>query len=525
MPKDIRQLRKGFITKAVMGEKEINLDAVTSIVNGFTEAQNDIQLDAITLNDKSFDKLIAETIMLAHTSAGVLPTVDSIDSSLMAVSKTLDNLNIDLDSATPEARGIVAQIVGLNIYSVINASLPFSGKVSDFVGDKNTGKFKLYSVEGIVVGGAGDLDKDSDLLGANAGKKFAFLNREEEQLFVAGTTDYTFNLKAKATDATNYLMERGKNSVTIGAVFVDDYDTETKAKKATRNVEVEGVDTTVEFDYTAGTIKVKFASDITADTPINFEGVLDTSELDKIVGSVNVDILDQNYIAIPIAIDVKAGAFDIREALQTAGINIKATGLKFALDKVEGEKAVAEINKLRAIAVPFGEVVDIKNANENDTIADRYKNFVKAVELAKADILEKSTVTGNIGVVGGKAVIDIVASLGTTKVDIERLREGNAQNGLRKLDSFYGVEYYYDPTHDEKYPKDAEGNETVIVGGIADNELKKPILVGVGLPLLPEEPINEISGSKTTRLLGSLVVAPNKDPKARNQVRKIKVKL
>ncbi len=530
---DARKVRKGFYLET-LGATDNKQEALSAIVSKYLGNVGGYNLDSITLdgvNDEpiSLTDIIAGTIYMAHNESGLDITADSIDSAIITTQKVLDSLDVDLDSATPEARGIVAQIVGLNIYTSINAQLPFTGNVSDFVGDKNTGKFKLYSVESEAQKDAGEIKKGESLVGANAGKRFAFLTRDEEMKYVAGTTTYTFNLKNVAKDANNYPMEKGRNSVTIGSVFVDDYEADSKAKKTTRNavvVKEDGteVDVTVTFDYEAGTIKAEFTADIDADTPLYFEAALDTSDIDKVAGALNVDIVDENYIAQKVAIDVKANAFDIREALQVAGININATGLRFALNKVESERGALEIAKVRSLAKPFGGVINIKTAQEQ-TIADRYKHIVKAVANAGADILEKSLIAGNLAVVGGSAVVDIVNALGTSRVDVDRLKQTNSQNGLRELDTLYGVRYYFDPTHDEKYPLDGANNDehTLLVVGVANDQLKRAVIGGVGMPILPEQPINEISGTKTTRLLGSVVVSPNRNERARNQARKLKV--
>jgi hypothetical protein len=533
---DGRNVRHSFYLDTIAQSDNDPSKAMSAIVSTYFRnvAKYDldaVQFDGIGDNDSavSMSDLIANTIVSAHKFAGKEITADSIDSAIIVTQKTLDSLDFDTDSATPEARGIVAEIVGLNIYSTINANAPFVGRISDLAKTSQVGKFKVYRVEGTASKDAGELKEGDSLLGANGGKKFVLSNRTEEQLFVAGTTDYTFNLKNLATDTDNFKMKRGLNSVTIGDVFVDDYEADSNARTSIRENYVTKADgtevkVTVTFDYDGGTIKVVFENDIDADTPIFFEGVLDSKDIDKISGKIEVDQQNDNYVAIPVFVDVKGNTFDMRQSLGTSGVNITATGLQFALDKIRHEVVTAEFDKLRALAKPYGGVVDVKSATE-DRLSDRYKVFTKTVANAMADILKESLTAGRGVVIGGSAVIDIVNGLGTSNDDVDRVKVQNGQNGLRKLDTLYGVDYYFDPTHDAQYPLDGANNDehTVFVANIANETLKQPVIGGIGLPILPDKPIKEINGTDTVRLTGSVVIAPNKSARARKQVRKLKV--
>jgi len=88
-----------------------------------------------------------------------------------------------------------------------------------------------------------------------------------------------------------------------------------------------------------------------------------------------------------------------------------------------------------------------------------------------------------------------------------------------------GIPCLYNPKHDKEYPTDSDGYETIFEIGNPANPTQKVVVSGVGLPILPDDGIGSDSNSnKTTRLMGKLVVSANKDQRARELVRVIKVK-
>ena len=83
---------------------------------------------------------------------------------------------------------------------------------------------------------------------------------------------------------------------------------------------------------------------------------------------------------------------------------------------------------------------------------------------------------------------------------------------------------YFDPRHDVKYPKDANGYERIDVVGVAQNVTKRASQSGVGLPFVPVNVDFNDSSLQSIFLEGKPMVEANKDPRAKKLSRYFLIK-
>jgi hypothetical protein len=476
--------------------------------------------DAISLSD-----VITDGIMFAKEN-GVKINPNTLDVAIGVAQEALKR--VQLDSIGNVTGGeIVASYIKLNIYSVLSANIPFAGDIADLVpvaGTKNNTKFKVYSVEPVVGKAMGEMTEGETINGLTSGDTFAILERHETQVADGSATSFTFNLKAKEGDATNAKMERGVNEcVVAGVTFIEDYDVSAKENPAKRVIAVDGNTYTVTFDYNAGTIKLDTTTALASGTKIYFEGSISTDELGSGTGSIKSEIVDYNYIAIPVSIDVVVNALKLRQVLQSVGLNLQANDLTLALMKIAEEVKQLKIKKALALSKDYGNGVDLSTATEN-TIAGRYKEFLIEVDSAKADIVEKSGLTSNIVLVGGKGLVRLFSGLSTDEAKTNSITSD--ETSVRFLGYLNGnIPCIYNPKHDTEYPTNGDGYESIFVIGNPVNPTQKVVISGVGLPILPNDDIGaDANSNKTVRMMGKLVVSSNKDQRTRELVRRLKVK-
>jgi len=516
------------IYKELMPQDGFTLDSATEFVGAIAQANDKmVQLDSALGEDTSLSKVVAGTIIDLQKDGLQFDTY-KLDAVFSATAKVLDT--VDLDSVGGvQGSEVVASMIKANIYTILSATVPFSGTMTDVVArdsSKSNTKFKMLVVEPIVSRAKAGFSEGEGINGLNAGNPLANTSRNETQLYVTDTKVYTFNAKAKDGDTENIAIERGTNSVIIaGNVFVEDYDASaTTGDKYTQLVTVEGQEVKVEFNYSAGTIVLTFADNVTAGTKMYFEAGLSTAEMSKITSAIKSDIRDYNYVAQTYALDTEISVLKARELLQNTGINIATNDLSVALSKMASEIKQRKIDCAVALATSFGTTVDVAGADES-VRAERYKRVLEEVESAKADIVKESGLSSQVVLVGGNALLKIYTGLSAiqTKTNVIASNE----NAIRFIGYLNGsIPCYYNPRHDIDYPKNGDGEDTFFVVGNPSDPAKKPVLDGIGLPILPDNGIGtDLDGNKVTRLSGKIIVSANKDPRARKQVRELKVKL
>jgi hypothetical protein len=483
-----------------------------------------ISFDSAVSSDKiNLPQIVGDVVLDLSKNVEIDPY--KFDAIVGAVIKVADE--VDFDSIGSVQGGeVVASLIKANIYTIISADVPFSGTISDMVaisGGKSNTKFKMLVVEPVVTSANAGFSEGDGINGLNAGDLLAFSTRNQTFSFETDTLTYTFNIKKSNSDTDNYKMSRGTNEVVIGgSIFIDDFEVSSTENPAKRVITVDNITYTVTFKYADGQIVLEISDNIVAGTKIYMEGALDTSKLSEIVGGISSDIRDYNYIAHPVNLDVKFNIVKARELLQNASLNIATNDMAVALSKISAEIKQAKINKAISLATSFGSVIDIANADES-TIADRYKRFLIGVEDARSDISTKSGLTSNIVLVGGSALVRIYSALSTDSAKTNVVTSN--ENSIRFLGFLNGtIPCYFNPKHDIDYPTTDDKDKVFVVGNPTD-PAKKPVVDGIGLPILPDDLGADADSNKTTRLSGKVVVSANKDPRARKQVRELTVKL
>jgi len=506
--------------------KEVTRDSIAQIVNGIIPVNEKLtQLDGIVADALGEEKVaglggvIADTIM--SFTDKVTPKL--VYDALVVAQKTMDAI-VEKDGVEALAGSeIVANLVKLNIYTMLGADIPFAGDFADMVKDSSANglRYKMYSVDGVVAKTIGELKEGDYINGITAGAVFALTEREETQKFVTDTLTYTFNLKVAPTDSSNYPMQKAVNEVYIDGVEFNDFGATSTNSIFKAVGEVQGVEVVVTFDYGAGTIKVEFASNITDGTPIAFKGVLDNSKPSEVFGVIKSDIKDATYPAIPIGVNIQTQSLKAREILVATGLNIQSNDAVLAYSKISEEVKFAKIKKAEILAKDYGDALDLTTQTES-TVAERYKHFTMLVDSAQGDILAKSGISGQAVVKGGSAVRKIFSGLKgvpyTRAFDVK-------ENTIQVLGEVDGTLFMYDPTHDIRYPKDSNGYDVVFVINNPADVGKKPVISGVGLPIVPDDLGSDANANKTIMVSGEIPISPNKDPRAREQVRKLKVKV
>lgn len=442
----------------------------------------------------------------------------------------------DLDETlSPQGRGILMSLIGFNLPWITSVKPSFIGTLTNLTQDKISLKFQLINAKGVVTRVAGEITElGGDISSTKLlSKRFALLKRNKREEHVAGTTSYTFDLKAVATDANNYAMKRGVNNVTINGFKLDDYASDMSSKLSKRyrtgtNTDGTEFDVEVEFNYADGQIIVNVLDgDIEAGAMIAFSAGLDTSKLDEIVGAISVSVFPTGFVASDICLDVNGNLFDVRE-MGAMGIPAKQIASLLSSAKIDNELTYALMEELFSNGRLVAGVTDVKNATES-TIADRYSNVLKAILNAHSKITIESGEEGTPCVIGGGAVYDILNSLATPNSggNTKSKPPKGKNRGIRLLDTIdKNIEFYYMPEFDEMYPIDANGDTMICVTNAPRENIKKPVLTGVGLPLAPDTPdINSLDGSKTARLSGSVVIETNPTERLNRQVLFLKLKL
>ena len=530
-----REARKSFYATAIVDMDSIQEDGLKLAVKGTVEASDNLtMLDSAIKSATKTD--LATIITKSIQSAGVKPTLDSIDMAVTTASKIakkwIADKNVDMDSVENVAGGeILGSLVALNIYSILSASLPFTGDIADLVpvkGAKDNVKFQLFSVSPMVKKGMGELEDGDELTALNAGKTMAMAERTDIQYFETDNLSYTFNIKKKDSDTTNYPMEKGVNEVLIGGNYqieLNDYDVNSRETTAKRIATTDdGVTITVTFDYEGGKITVDYSDNIEDGTPQYFSASLSSEKLMEIAGVVASELVDETYVAKPVVINTNVNTLALRQVLQSTGLNLSSNDLLIALSKVAEETKRKKIYYSTLFAKPFGETIDIDGASET-TVAERYKHFLIGVEKARADIVEKSQITSNVVLIGGSGLVDIYSALSTEPNKTNKVMDDN--NTIRFLGYLNDIPCYYNPLHDEEHPVTDDGEHKVFVVGNPSDPAKKVVISGVGLPVLPEDLgfDNTSTSDKIISLQGKLVVSYNKSKRAKELARELTVKL
>jgi hypothetical protein len=502
---------------------------VGSALYGMAEAVTDI--GGATQED------LASVISKALISTKTNLTADSIDMAF-GVASSIANAynNIDLDSiGNVQGSEVIGSLIALNIYAVVSSSIPFSGDIADLVpvqGGKDNTKFQVISAIPVVTEAVGDYQKGDAITPINAGGTLAFVERVGREEFVTDTLTYVFDVKKSSSDANNYAMAKGTNEVVIGTnVFLNDFDVSSSEEKSVRQVTVSFPDGTgvpaditftATFDYNAGKITLDVSANILATTPISFIASLDAEDIGAISGAVGTELSENTYVAKPVILNTKVNTLALRQVLQTTGLNLTSNDLVMALNKIAEETKRRKVDYATQFAYGYGATIDIASADTN-TIADRYKQFLIAVEEARADITTKSQITSSVVLVGGKALLKLYAGLSTDSNTVNTVADdSNSIRYIGSLNSTY--QCFFDPMHDTLHPADAvQGDKVFVIGNPAD-PTKKASISGVGLPILPEDLGFDTSSKKITSLQGKLVVSYNKDKNARELARWINVK-
>ena len=488
------------------------------------------QLDSLLADSStkvSLSGILADAILGAKELGAEIDS-NAVDLAVVMANKAIKEAGVKLDGlGSVNGSEVLATYIKLNIYTVLGANVPFVGDIADLVpvaGARNNTKFKIYSVEPTVSKAMGDMTSNETINGLNSGDTFAILERHETQISDKDTDTYTFDLKAKKGDDDNAPMERGTNQIIVGGkIFLDDYEVSASENPAKRVVKVGDITYTGTFDYGAGKIKLEVSDSIGDGVKIYFEGSITTEEISKGTGSIKSDIRDYNYVAVPVSVDVVVNMMALRQALQSAGLNLQSNDLSLALMKISEEIKHLKIEKTLAVAQDYAESVDLTTQTES-TVAERYKHFLITVEGARADITEKSGLTSNVALVGGRALVKVYSGLSTdsTKTNVISSNETSIRYLGLLNDS---IPCFYNPKNDEEYPTDDDGFDSVFVVGNPADPTKKVVVSGVGLPIIPDDSMgSDTNSNKTTRLMGKMVVSTNKDPKSRELVRRIKVK-
>ena len=516
-----RENRKAFYG-ATINFDDITQDSVANVVSTAVESSEALtQLDGViaTIGDNVNLASIIAPVIETLTQDGVALNADSIDSAFGILNSIASE--IDLDSVN-SVRGaeVVASVIATNIYTILSEELPFVGNISD-MSKTTSGKYKVYSVVSKAEGTVGAFVDGEEITPVNAGGVMAFAIREEEMAYDGSVDTYTFNLKVAPSSSDNYKMLKGSNEIQFGETFVNDFEVSASEATAVRFAKVGGTSITVTFDYTAGTIEIKVTdgADQTADgTPLYFLGTLDTSKMLEITASVVSEIVGNDYVAFPVTINAKVSTLDLRDTMTNTGINLRANGLTTSILKIAEEQKALSVKFIHRLAKKSGTLVDIAGANET-TVEGKYKRFILALAGTRGEIVTDSGITQKVAILGGSHLEKIVSALnGLASV-------GNANsNGFRKLGYIGDAPCYFDPKHDTTYPV-TDGVQRVIVIGNPDDNSKKAVIKGVGLPIIPNKNINDLNGNDTTPFTGKLVASVNKDEKSRKLVKYIDVKL
>lgn len=454
-----------------------------------------------------------------------------LDESLAVESALALASEYDMDeSLNPQGTLIARVLLGLNLFLVSSVKPIFIGSVNNLESDITGLKLRLLEAKSSVVRTAGEITAvGADITSTDAiYKEFAFLSRKKTIQHVVGTTSLTFNLKATDTDATNYQMQRGMNSVSVLGYKLEDYETDSKGSISKRYATLTNEDETtfdVEaiFDYTAGTIEVNFTNgEPLADTNIFFRASLDTTNIDEIAGAISSKIEPTTFVAQRVVLDIVGRLFDIRE-MGAMGISAKQISTLMATSKIENELIMNLMLELFSMGKEIAGVIDVQNAVENTTVHDRYGNLIKAILNAHSDIVTKSGENGVCCIVGGSAIFDIVNSLSTSNNAGQKdfTASKGSDRGIRKISVIGGgrIIAYYMPTFDDLFPI-TNGESKICVTNAPSDTLKRPVLTGIGLPLMPDtDNITELSGATTTRLSGSFVAEANPTSNLSEQVR------
>jgi len=484
----------------------------------------------------AFDSIFADTekqisvsgllgdALVAAKSRGINIDADTIDSAVATVDSILKTVNFDSIGGVQGAE-IVASFIKLNLYSVLSSEVPFVGDIADLTpisGSKDNVKFEVIGIEPVVTKGMGEIAEGESISALNAGSVFASSERSGTQAFVKDTLEYTFNAKAQANDGTNTAIEKGVNEVVVGgSIFINDFDVSSSENTATRVAVVGGITYTATFDYAAGTIVLKLSDNIADGTKLLFVAGLSGDELSKISGVIKSDAKGYPYVALTYSIDTQVNTLKLRQMLQATGLNVQSNDLTIALNKTSEEIKFAKINKSLVVAKDFGDTVDLGAADES-TLAEKYRHAVVRVDEAREDIATKSGITNRVVLVGGSGMVKLFSGLATEGNKVTKYQ--GDENSFRLLGTLAdGTECYFNPQHDTKYPV-ADGVHTIFVIGNPSDVTKKAAISGVGLAFMPDDLGKDIDSNQTTRIMGKIVVSTNKDARARELVRAIKVK-
>ena len=506
----------------------MTLDSVKQTVGQF---QDSVDTKGILNGDLSISEnegyslkdLVADAIVGTHASFGVELTESTVGKALASVEKVLKEIKLDAVGSS-RGRENVASIIGIHIISAISANLPFVGNLASFQSDnRKSTKAKIYYTASVATRDMGDILAGDLLDGVKALSPFAITVRHGSMLSVAGTTDYAFDLRAKEADTENTKMEIGRNSVMINGVELDDYEADSSAKITKRNKEEDGITYDAEFDYALGTIKLTVSEAKDGDA-VTFVGALDRTDTEKVAGQLTTDVQDENYTTQAVVIDITSNALDVRETFANTGINIKDNSFGKAIEKVLHEVLGLELLAVRGLAVAYGTELDIAG-NQRDTVAETFKPIVMLIDTAKGEMITDSGQAGSTTILGGAAVEKLVSALSLDSGNGVATKSKGMQNLVRECGKIRGdITVIFDPTHDEAYPV-VDGVSTFLVINTPSEDLKKPVLSGIGLPLLPEGDIKDISANDNLRLSGTIIGSRNKNSKLSKQVKKITVRL
>ena len=531
--------RQALLTGAFAGG--ITADSVSDYVGRAISADSEVlgkigkvKLDSIGAGSVSFNNIIEGSIF-SGMQANPSVTVDAIDTAVATARVILDDAyNGKIKGVTLDEVGNitganqVANLLSANIYFIVSSNIEgLDGAIADIEPSADgKGKYLVHSVKPIATKGMGDVADGTEITPMTAGSVMASFEREEQQTFVTDTLSYTFNLKKIATDANNYEMEKGKNSVLVNGVELNDFSVESGEVNPTRSKTVDGKTYTATFKYTAGQITLTISDNIDAGALIMFSGTLSTKKQEDVTGKIEVDIEPQTYVGRPVRIATTANSLNGRVTLTEAGVNINSMGLGQIIQKVAEEIKAKKVAKAVALAKQYGSTINLSNPDgKYATRVEAYKQIAVEVDNALAEIREASSLGGAGYIYGGLGFEKLINALSDKNNGIVTPANDNS-NGIRKLGMLNEKQKaLYIPNFDALYPTGAEGEYYMLVVLSPADPKKRAVLSGTGLAILPEKSAVDTSGNEVIPISGQPIVEINKDANSRQLVRKIRFKL
>jgi hypothetical protein len=469
----------------------------------------------------NLSSLLSQAIAIASKENNL--SYDAIDLAVTSLGEMVDHPQIKLYmDGINGIKGveILATAILVQLTSILSATLPFDGAIGDIVpitSGNGRAKLAVYNLSTVISKGMGDL-KDKEIVGTvNSLGVFGDSTRSEK-FVVDATPVYTFNLKAKKTDATNFKMERGVNEVVITGIDFNfnDYDSQNNAVNAVATQQYEdanGDTIKVEFKYQSGEVVVTF--DNTAnylDEIVAVSAGLDTTTLDDITGEVKTDISVEFYVSRVQREKTTVNLLSMRELLSAPNINLMSENLRgVAMMFAQGQKGRKIDNALRFSKKSTKVAdLDIGAIGGLSQYSEAVKSFLVAVGNVKSEILADSGLTNKACLVGGSALESIFLRLATHDTNIVVSKNTN-ENSIRELGRLGdGSRLFIDPRYDTRNPK-VGGFSRVDVVGTPNEVSAKPSQSSIDLPIVPIEVGVDVNSDQTVVFEGKLMSESNKN--------------